>query len=170
METNQFRIHTGQRLLLGLFYEKTGADKSTVVYTLKDRDHEGFISLYRLYMEMDDVTEYHFAVSCLDSWDHWETLCRCSWFKPYVKRWRHELEVRTKARALMAIKIAAKDPDAKESYQANKFLISGGWKDKSQGRGAGRPSKEDIQKEAHRLAEDSRSIEEDFQRIQGTVN
>lgn len=170
LETNQFRIWTGQRLLKGLFYETTLSDKSSVVYTLKDRDHEGYPSLYRLYMETDDPTEYNFAISHLDSWDHWETLCQCTWFKPYVSRWRKELEVRAKAKALMAIKALADNPDTKESYQANKFLINGGWKEKSQGRGAGRPSKEDIKKEATRLAEDSRSIDDDFARITGAPN
>lgn len=167
---NPFRIHTGQRLLRGLFFETTGMDKAGVVYTLKDRDHEGFLSLYRLYMEMDDPTEYNFSVAHLDGWDHWETLCRCTWFKPYVKRWRAELEIRAKARALLNIRAIANNPDSKEHYQASKFILSTGWRDKQVGRGAGRPSKEDIQKEAHRLAEDSRSIEEDFQRVQGLVN
>lgn len=169
-DTNPFRIHTGQRLLRGLFYETTQLDKSSVVYTLKDRDHEGYPSLYRLYMEHDDPTEYTFAIACLDGWDHWITLCRCTWFKPYISRWRTELEVRAKAKALVAIKALANNPTAKESYQANKFLISGGWKDRTQGKGAGRPSKEDVRKEAQRMAQDHKDIDDDFERIQGAMN
>lgn len=166
---NPFRLATGQRLLRGLFFETTMADKTGVVYTLKDRDHEGYSSLYRLYMEHDDPTEYHFAITCLDSFDHWETLCRCSWFKPYITRWRHEIEVRAKATALLNIRAIANNPDAKEHYQASKFILSGGWRDKDKGR-AGRPSKEDIKREATRLAQDSRDIDDDFQRVTGAPN
>lgn len=164
---NPFRASSGQRLLKGLFYEETLADKTNVVYTLKNWDHMGYPSLYRLYMEADDPTEYTFATQYLDGWDHWEILCECNWFKPYVQKWRKELEVRAKARALLAIKALAADPSKKESYQANKFLINSGWKEKPVGRGAGRPSKEDVQKEAQKMAQDAKTTDEEFQRIQG---
>lgn len=170
MTDKAFRIHTGQRLLRGLFYETTLSDKASVIYTLKDRDHEGYKSLYRLYMEYDDPTEYSFAIACLDSYDHWTVLCQCSWFKPYISRWRKELEVRAKAKALLAIKALADDPEAKEHYQASKYMLTGGWKDKTSGRGAGRPSKEDVQREARRIAQDHQNIEDDFQRVTGVIN
>lgn len=169
MTDNPFRIATGQRLLRGLFFETTMADKTGVVYTLKDRDHEGYPSLYRLYMEQDDPTEYTFATTHLDSWDHWTTLCECTWFKPYLSRWRKELEVRAKAKALLAIKALADNPDSKEHYQASKYLLNAGWKDKP-GNGRGRPSKDDIKSEAKRQADDLRSLDDDFQRITGAPN
>lgn len=170
MTDSPFRNAYGQRYLRTLFYETTLADKTGVVYTLKDRDHEGYPSLYRLYMESDDPTEYSFAISNLDGWDHWETLCECTWFKPYITRWRRELEIRAKARALLAIKALAADPTSKEHYQASKFLINSGWREKATGRGAGRPSKDEVQKVARQLAEDSRNLEEDFQRVTGVPN
>ena len=164
---SKFHVPTGQLLYRGLFFETQGADKTTVVYTLKDRDHEGFPSLYRLYMEMDDPTEYDFAVTYLAGWDHWVKLCKCSWFKPYVKKWREELEVRTKARALRSIKDYAKS-SGKEAYQANKFLVSNGWIEKKT-HGRGRPSKDDIKSEAERIARERTDLDEDFARITGTV-
>src|SRR4051812_9605533 len=101
---NPFRHKTGQRKLKNLFYEQSPADKTGVVYTLKNHDHMGYPSMYRLYMEFDDPTEYSFAIATLDGWDHWEILCECTWFKPYVAKWRKELDVRTRARALNKIK------------------------------------------------------------------
>lgn len=163
-----FRITTGQRKLRGLFFETTGADKTGVVYTLKDRDHEGFPSLYRLYMEADDPTEYTFAVTCLDSWEHWEMLCACRWFKEYINRWRRELEVRAKARALLAIKEVASS-GGKEAYQANKFLVAGGWKTTTK-RGAGRPSKEEVSDAAKAMAEEARDLNDDLARVTGAIN
>lgn len=164
-EESQFRIHTGQRKLRGLFYETTGADKTGVVYTLKDRSHEGYPSLYELYMSHDDPTEYTFAVACLDSWDHWEMLTQCSWFKKYITRWRRELEVRAKAMALLRIKAVAQS-DSKEAYQANKFLVAYG-NDKR--KGAGRPSKAEVADAAKAMAEEARDLNDDFARVTGTV-
>jgi hypothetical protein len=164
--SNPFLFDTGHKKLRALFYETTLADKSHVLYTLKNRDHSGYPSLYRLYMEMDDPTEYNFAVAYLDGWDHWLTLCECAWFKPYVQAWRKELEVRTKARALKAVRDLADNPDAKEHYQASKFLIQSGWVEKTAGRkGAGRPSKEDVKKEATRLAEEQRELADEMSRV-----
>ena len=166
---SKFRIHTGQRKLRGLFFETTGADKTGVVYTLKDRAHEGYPSLYEAYMAADDPTEYTFAVSCLDSWDHWEMLCACSWFKKYISRWRRELEVRAKARALKRIQDTASS-DSKEAYQANKFLVSGGWKESNKRKGAGRPSKEEVQDAARAMAEERTALDDDLARVTGALN
>lgn len=167
---NQFKNDIGAYLLGSLFYEQTMADKAQVVYTLKDRDHLGYPSLYRLYMETDDPTEYNFAIQYLDGWAHWERLTECSWFKPYINRWRRELEVRFRARALLNIRTVANNSDSKESYQANKFLVGQGWKEGGPKRRAGQPSKDEIKSEAVRLAQVSQSLDEDFERITGKVN
>ncbi|MDE2102798.1 MAG: hypothetical protein KGL39_36475 [Patescibacteria group bacterium] len=160
---------TNQRYLKGLFFETTYADKSTVVYSLKDRDHEGYPSLYRLYMEADDPTEYLFATQHLDGWDHWETLCQCTWFKPYIDRWRRELEIKHRALALANIKKLASDPDSKEFHQANKFLVNAGWVGETKRKNAGRPSKEEVSKAAKAMADEARQLEEDLLRIQGNL-
>lgn len=169
METNNPFRHpvTNQRYLKGLFYETTLSDKSTVVYTLKDRDHEGYPSLYRLYMETDDPTEYLFATQYLDGWDHWETLCQCTWFKPYIDKWRRELEIKHRAMALQNIKRLAADPGSKEYHQANKFLVSAGWVETEKRKRAGRPSKEEVSKAAKEMAHEAKQLEEDLARIQG---
>lgn len=169
MTDRNYRSTSGQRLLRGLFYEETNADKTGVVYTLKDRDHAGYPSLYRLYMEADDPTEYSFAVANLDGWEHWEMLCQCTWFKPYVARWRRELEVRAKARALNQIKAVA-ESGGKEAYQANKFLVTGGWKEDTKRKGAGRPSKDEVSKAAKAMAEEARDLQDDYARVLGAIN
>lgn len=167
---SKFKNSIGAYLLNAIFYEQTLSDKSQVVYTLKDRDHCGYPSLYLKYMQADDPTEYTFAVANLDGWDHWERLTECGWFQPYLARWRRELEVRFRARALLRIREVAQDPKAKESYSANKFLVGQGWKEGGPKRRAGQPSKEEIKSEAHRLASISQSLDEDFERITGKVN
>ena len=161
----RFRVATGQLLYRGLFFETTGADKTGVIYTLKTKEHHGYPSLYQLYMEADDPTEYTFATTNLDSWEHWTELCKCTWFKPYVKAWREELDVRTRAKSLNAIKdIAAKG--GKESYQAHKFLLQGEYKP-TKAHGRGRPSKQEVADEAQRQAFETRELNEEFHRVTG---
>lgn len=128
--TNKFRHPTNNiRFLKQLFFETTLADKEWVLYTLKDVDHNGYPSLYRLYMEADDVTEYVFANTYLDGWEHWQMLCECAWFKPYVARWRQELDLRMKARALAAIRSEARS-GSRNAFAANKYLMERGWEPK----------------------------------------
>lgn len=148
----------------GLFYE-TSQDKSTVVYTLKEHDHEGYPSLYRLYMATNDPTEYAFAIAYLDSWDHWERITSATWFKPYIERWRRELQLRYRSEALARIHIASKSDD-KNAFAANKFLLEGKW-DGKEGATRGRPSKEQIAQTALQMVEDDKRVEFDFERVLG---
>lgn len=170
-QKRKFRNLSGARLLQGLFYEMN-REHSSDLYTLKDWDHKGLPSLYRLYMEMDDQTEYEFANKYLDGWEHWCMLCDTPFFKPYVERWRHELYLKNAAQSLNRIKREAKST-SKESFMANRYLLERGWisKDEQKKQRVGRPSKEDIQKEIKEQAFIQSSMEDDLKRMQeGPVN
>lgn len=157
--------NTNSRYLKGLFFEQTGADKSTVVYTLKDSDHEGYPSLYRFYMEVNDPTEWKFAQEYLDGWEHWEMLTSCTWFKPYIARWRKELELRMKSEALARIMRESKTT-SKESFSANRYLLEKGWEPKEgPSHRRGRPSKDDIAKAATELASADKRLSDDLERL-----
>lgn len=162
-ERPQFKNSVGAKLLRGLFYETQLADKSSVVYTLKDQDHEGYPSLYRLYMETGDPTEWKFATAHLDGWEHWERLCECPWFKPYVERWRRELHLRIASNALARI-MAESKTNSRDSFTANKYLLERGWEPKDSKK-AGRPSKDAIKAEATRLAASQTQINDDYDRL-----
>jgi len=167
---NKFRHPTSNiRYLKGLFFETTGADKGTVLYTLKDVDHEGYPSLYRLYMELDDPTEWEVAQQLMDGWEHWEMLTNCTWFKPTVERWRKELQLRMMSKALVRIKSEAKT-GSRESFGANKYLLEKGWVPKeTTGHGRGRPTKDEIRKAADELARADNQLTEDYKRL-GLMN
>lgn len=162
--SNKFRNIQGTRRYGSLFYEKCLADKSTAVFTLKDHDYKGYPSLYRLYMESEDPTEYEFAINNLDGWEHWEILCQAEWFQPFVSRWRRELEVKIRSRALANIVLEAADPKSRNTYNANKMLLEKGWLDRNT---KGRPTKDDISKAAKDLAEEDSSIAEAFKLLEG---
>lgn len=159
----------GARYLKGLFWETTPSDKSSVLYTLKDSDHQGYPSLYRLYMEIEDQTEYEFASAYLDGYEHWQMLCKCNWFKPYIQRWRNELELKLRARYLAKLMADAEDPTSKTQLISAKYIIEKGWEPKTAGK-RGRPTKDEISTEAERIAMTELRIQEDFERLQSELN
>lgn len=159
----RFRNSNNVNFTRELFYE-TALNKDNVVYTLKNSDHLGFPSLYTLYMETNDPTEYKFAVDHLDGWDHWKALCSASWFQPYIAKWREELEIRFRSNALAEI-LQNAQKGGREAFQAAKYIASGEYLTKTETK-RGRPSKAEIDSTAKQIVEDRRRLEEDFQRIQ----
>lgn len=163
IERSRFRAPSGQRYMQGMFYEMASVDKSACIYTLKDSDHLGYPSLYRLYMQIADPTEWRFATTCLDGYEHWDMLCQSQWFQAYVTRWRYELELRIKSEALVRIEADSRS-GSKSAPMSNRFLVSKGWQDKNT---KGRPSKHEIKKEASRLATIKSAEAEDLLRVLG---
>jgi len=174
MTTNKFKNEMGVLYLKALFFEQVNADKSTVVYTLKNEDHtvDGitYPSLYKLYMSVGDPTEYRFAINHLDSWDHWERLCECSWFKPYVEKWRRELDLKIKSESLARITAMSKVP-SKEQFMANRYMLEKGWVPKEEQSKAqrGRPSKAEIKEAANDLVSTHSRTLTDLERLGITV-
>ncbi len=170
---SKFKNSNGVFLLKGLFFEQTLLDnRHQAIYTLKDEDHEGLPSLYRLYMELEDPTEWEFSQKYLDGWEHWCALCKCKWFKEYIDRWREELELKFSARAFKNMVAIAKT-NGREAAAANKYLLDKGWfkPGKEDGkRKVGRPSKELVEKEIKRQAREDLDLAEDLDRIGITIN
>lgn len=161
---SKFRNSSNARLMKQLFFEHCyGQDVKAAVYTLKDWDHEGYPSLYLLYMAKGDLTEYQFAEEYLDGYDHWERLCKCDWFKPVVERWRKELLLRIQGQALKRIQEVAQTENHKSAYEANKFLLGGSWLKSEHSRG--RPSKDEVKAEAQRQVQAEKELQEDAERI-----
>ena len=156
----------------GLFYEQNyGEDRNEfAVFTLKDVDHEAhgkqYASLKRLYLELEDPTEYEFATTILGGWDHWKALCGCSWFEEHIEAWRSELQLKLQSRALKNLMFEAEN-NGKNAYDANKFLIAKGYlpkETKLPGK-RGRPSKDEVKAEAQRQLELETRIQNDAKEI-----
>lgn len=153
---------------MALFWEKRGTYGSeSTKYTLKDYEHNGYPSLYKLYLDLEDTTEWEFANAYLDGYEHWLRLCACDWFKPYVARWRKELELKLKARQLRTIaQIANADDQGTNKYNAAKYLLDKGYVIEPVAKTKrGRPSNQEVSEEATRLAEEDIRIKEDFKRM-----
>lgn len=136
-----------------------------VIYTLKDQPvtKEGttYPSLYALYLDCEDPTEYRFANTHMGGWEHWQRLLECDWFAPYVERWRTELELLIKAKAIKEILDEAR-AGTKNSFAANKWLIANGWAPNRRGR----PSKAEIKAQAHQIASSDSRVLEDLKRLE----
>ena len=124
-----------------LFLEMGYGESS--VYTLKDDDyeHKGVVypSLKRLYLEVADPTEYLFAKEHLLGWRHWQRLCENKLIRNHIDEWREELEVALRCQAIGDALNAAKTGN----FQAAKWVADRGWIS----RGAGRPTKADVEHE-----------------------
>lgn len=164
---DKFKNKNGQFYLKALFYEMSPSDKANVLFTLKEQDHLGYPSLYRLYMEEDDPTEYRFATKHLSSWSHWEALVACNWFSTYVEAWRKELEIRMKSKALARIMAEAKS-SSKEAFVSNKYLLEKGWEKEPPAK-RGRPSKQEIKDAAYDTLRTHSRLDDDLFRITGGI-
>lgn len=118
-------------------------------------------------MEMEDLTEYEFAQTYFESWEHWNLICLSTFFKPYITKWRKELDLKIRAKALKAIRAEADNPDSKNSFQANKILIDRSWEAKSPDKlvKRGRPSEQEVNNELRNQVEEAKRLEDDFTRI-----
>ena len=147
-------LDTSKRPLTQALFLEHGYQENYAVYTLKDVDHEWngkvYPSLKRLYLEMEDATEYDFANKYLLGWRHWMRIYENKLFKHHIDEWREELEFKLRSRATQQMLALA----ASGNYQASKWVLDRGWST----RAAGRPSK--AEKEMHR-AQDAK-IEKEF--------
>lgn len=157
-----FKNTNGVWLTRELFLE-TAQNKDNVRYTLKTEDSGGYPSLYRLYMEADDVTEYTFALQHLGGWTHWKLLASAAFFQSYVSEWREELEIRNRSRALAKI-IETAGGSSKDAFAAQKFVANKEW-DKAKPASKGRPSNAQIKSAANDMAAEQKRLSEDLQRL-----
>lgn len=149
----------GRPLTQSLFLEIGYLD--TAVYTLKDQDHthngKQYPSLKRLYLETEDPTEYEFANKYLLGWKHWLRLCENKAIRKEIDEWRDELEVKLRSRGVRYTLQAAKGGN----YQAAKWLSDRGWDT----RGAGRPTKIEVERERKIQADISDEFKADVIRL-----
>ena len=149
----------GKLLTQSLFLELGYND--TAIFTLKDSDHvyggRTYPSIKRLYLECEDPTEYEFATQYLYSWKHWQRLCENKTIRKYIDEWREELEYKLRSRAIkQAIKLGEEG-----TFQAAKWVADRGWAT----RGAGRPSKAEVEQEKRIQERITDEYQEDVERL-----
>lgn len=159
-----FLDSAGKPLTQSLFLEIGYTEQA--LYTLKEDDYEYkgklYPSLKRLYLEMEDPTEYEFANTYLLNWKHWKRIYANKIFKSYIDDWREELELKLRARGIKEAMKAAE----MGGFQAAKWLADKGWDTRQ----AGRPSKAEVERETKVMARLNDEFSADVVRLFGTEN
>lgn len=158
-DRSKFKDEKNRYIVQGLFLEdRYNMDLSVYTFDGEDKVYKGktFPSLKKLYIEYADPTEYMFANEYLFDWKHWKRLCNNAIVSRHIEEWREELELSLVSEGIQTMIDLAGD---KQSYQAAKFLADRGW-DKTE---KGRPSKEQIEGELKRRADEKSDFDEDFQ-------
>lgn len=120
-----------------LFYELSYGNTEHVIFVLKDEDQEvdgkTYVSLAKLYRSLvaNDPTEYTFALAVFGYWDIWDTIRNSTQLKPYVKKWKTEVEVKIKSEAIQIIAQEARGA-GRSSFTAAKLLLDRGWLEKEE--------------------------------------
>lgn len=128
------------------------------LYALKNTN-KGVPCLRDIYMEVGDPTEYAFALEAFGSWEAWQRIAgpdAPGWFRPYLHAWRDELEVKLRREAFVHMQAMAKG-----KTDAAKWIAEGRWN----ARGAGRPSKADVERETTIRARTAAGYNEDAKRL-----
>lgn len=161
-----YKSKSNHLITSGLFLE-VASQPDYILYTLQRKETKGYPSLYQLYMQEEDFTEFEFALKYFDSYKHWKDICSTSWFHEYIVEWREELELKIKARNLKSlIQKAEKDSNVA------KYLLNNKWLDKAQEKNPvtnlrGRPSKEEIKGHLKLIVNEEKLLKDNYERIKG---
>jgi hypothetical protein len=136
------------------------------IFTIKDYDHDGLISMKRVYMEEADPTEYRPAMKLFGDWGHWQKFLTLEWFKPIVESWREELEIKLRSDAIKGIVSMSKQENP-TGLNAMKFLANKEYVPDEKKRG--RPSKKEIARNMKIQQGIKNETEEDMKRL-GLIN
>lgn len=139
LDRSRLKDAMGRPLTQSLFLEYQYNDE-LAVYSLSDEDKvyndKFFPSLRKRYLHSMDPTEYTFALDHFLSWDQWQRICENQAMATRIAKWREELEVKIRSRAVRNL-IALN-----ENFSAQKWAADGHWNVKR-----GRPTKEEQQRE-----------------------
>lgn len=162
MEKDKLKDTMGRPLTQGLFLE-IGYNTDYAVFTLEDNDktYKGKVypSLKKLYLASEDPTEYRFAKEHLINWAHWKRLNANKMLKDHFDEWREELEVMLRSEGIASILEMTADG---ENFQASKWIADRGWEK----RGAGRPSKQEVDRESRIQSRISEELTADIERME----
>lgn len=160
-DKQQFISHKNIPYTQALFLE-LGYQPDVALYTLKEYDYQyqgkTYPSIKRLYLQMEDVTEYLFADTYFLSYKHWLRLCENKAIREHIDEWRSELELKLRATALKSIIDMSADD---KGFQAAKYIAEASWNKNAVGRPKKDTSEQD-QKIEMRLNED---FAEDVKRL-----
>ena len=166
---SEYKDNQGKYRTQSLFleYRVNGMDPP---FTLKKEDQGECLSMYRIYMEIADPTEYDFALATLGSWEHWQYLAGDdslkAWFRPHITKWRAELKNKLQSEHYKRMEhISLNGKTAGERITATKWLAAHTSPKSADKIIRGRPSHDELNARAKEELLRRQEIEEDAERI-----
>lgn len=158
--SSRFKDEKGRWLTMSLFYE-TYSNLDTranypPLYTIKDEDYNGLLSIRKKYLELRDPSEYKIATQYFGGWEHWKVLNTNKWLSNHVNSWREELEVIIRCGALEKMQELATS-DKAIAKDALKFMINREWEVRR-----GRPSKDEKERQLRIESDINAQVDSDF--------
>ena len=157
---SKFKGSKGHWLTKKLFLETCGGDLDRVLYTVREEDktYRGitYPSIQKIFVELEDPTEYLIAKEYFGSWKHWIILSE-GILKNEIEAWRDEIEVRLRSKGLQQIRQLSAGGDR----NAAKILLDKGWVR----RGAGAPTKAERAGELKKQAKIVSIVDNDLERL-----
>lgn len=100
---SKFKGNGSKWLTEGLFLETTQSNDN-VLYSMQpwDKELDGKIipSIHRLYVDMEDVSEWEFGNKYFDGYQHWLVIREKPFFAEAYKRMKEELNAKLRGKAL----------------------------------------------------------------------
>lgn len=104
----------------------SGSFSSTAPLTLGQEDilddsgNLKHVSLYKLYMEIGDPTEYEFAKKVFNTWEHWKKIASHQAVSSHVAVWREELEIKVRCEAVKHLRAQSSKSTSAAMFLARK--------------------------------------------------
>jgi len=159
---SRFKDSLGRFLTSSLFIEFQGSTPETALYTLKDEDETRggvtYESLKDAFLGFSDPRGYYFAKTYFYNYEHYKRLLGNSVIRGIFDSWIEELELKLQADALMQL---VTHSQGEKGQASAKWLAQCGWRDK----GAGRPSKKQIDNAIKRETRMQTVTDQDYERI-----
>lgn len=172
----------GQFLTRALFKELSTTPHIPCIFTLNDEDDEenGLYSFRKLYISFNDPTEYDQAINILGSIDHWEALSSTDTFAPHLRSMRKQLALKMESEAFKqilnegltadkaAVRLTAYKSILKEVQDISEETNKRKDEVKPKNKGAGRPSRKEVERKLEEEAKELKRLKEDQERL--TIN
>jgi hypothetical protein len=125
-------------------------------------------NFHKRFVEMMDLTEYKPAMELVGSWQEWNRLKRdFPEFRDNITLWKDEIEVKMRSQAIERLNTLMTSKNEQTAAGVCKFISTLGFNEK---KGAGRPSKEEMRRQASELARITRETEDDAARVLEVIN
>ena len=155
--SRKYRTSTNAWYTRQLFYEpwsKLNKEAQVAEPVFSFTGRPGYIDAHTTFVNLGDPTGYKWAIEFLESYQHFEVLLNCDWFKSEFDKWVHEIEVKMRSEAIEKLREVAAG-DSAQATVAAKFISTLDYKKGSKGRPSNAEIKGELRRQVRIIEEES---------------